>query len=123
MDSRHRRRLRRISGAAIAAGAVMAGVLMAASQERGRDAVPADVVRNEMLVTFRPGVSDTEAGGIIKQTGAEIVGAPMVAGRIFHIRVPDQRRYNEVERQLRASSAVQATEPVQVVKIPPGENR
>jgi len=93
------------------------------AQEASKPMTSQDVVPNEMLVTFGPAVSEADATATIRSAGVEMIGPPMVGGRVFHVRVLDPSKFSQIAETLRNAPGVLATEAVQVVRVPPMPKR
>ena len=76
-------------------------------------------VANELLVKFATGISRANAEEILQRAGAQMIGAPTLDGRLFHVRVPDVSAVSAVKANLERVSGVEYVEPVQTVTIQP----
>jgi hypothetical protein len=75
-----------------------------------------DRVANELLVKFSAQVSESRARETIQRLGAQIVGAPMLSGSVFHIRFTNSQSSSDIRTALEKTDGVEYTEPVYTVR-------
>ena len=92
---------------------------VATSQQGGTGMSQPTAVANELLVKFATGISRANAEEILQRAGAQMIGAPALDGRLFHVRVPDVSAVSAVKAKLESVSGVEYVEPVQTVTIQP----
>ena len=105
--------------AATSAILLMIAAPVAMSQQGGSGLSQQDQVPNELLVKFAVGVSTAQATETIQRTGAQIVGAPVLEGRLFHVRAPDPSLLAAVKSALAGAPGVEYVEAVHTVTIEP----
>jgi hypothetical protein len=110
--------------AAVSALAMMIALPMVSAQPEGRNVnQPGQQVPNELLMKVAAGVSRGQAQEIVQRAGGQIIGDPVLDGRLFHIRVTDAGSLAMVKAALERASGVEYVETVPVVSIPPTPNR
>lgn len=76
-------------------------------------------IPNELMVKFTASVSASQAREIIQRAGAQVVGDPILDGRLFHVRTSDSRQLADVKHALESAPGVEYVESNQTVSIPP----
>jgi hypothetical protein len=107
------------SAAGISALLLVVAPPMAVSQQGGGGVVHPNIIPNELLVKFAPGVSRANAEEILQRAGTQTIGAPSLEGRLFHVRVPDANAVVAVKTALERVPSVEYVEAVQTVTIQP----
>jgi hypothetical protein len=100
----------------------MALIALAVSMPAGIVAASAPALpdfRNELLVKFAADITEAQARESIRRVGAEVIGNPVLAGRLFHIRLRDAASAQSARVALEAVPGVEYVEPVQPVSILP----
>lgn len=116
---RHRRIAGGLSATALSGLLMTAGTSMTMSQQGRSGSNPPTSIPNELLVKFTAGVSPAHARETIQRAGAQVVGDPVLEGRLFHVRTSDPSSAAAVKATLESATGVEYVEPVQPVSIPP----
>jgi hypothetical protein len=90
-----------------------------AMSQQGGSVLNQDQVPNELLVKFAVGVSTAQATETIQRTGAQIIGAPVLDGRLFHVRTSDPSLLAAVKSALAGAPGVEYVEAVYTVRTEP----
>jgi hypothetical protein len=109
---------RTASAGALAALLATAAPFSAISQQGGSVVNQPNQIPNELMVKFAAGISPQQARETIQRTGAQIVGEPVLEGRLFHVRTADSTALATVKGTLRGAPGVEYVENVQGVSIP-----
>jgi hypothetical protein len=94
---------------------LVAAAPMAVAQQGGGGVNQPNVVPNELLVKFAAGVSPAQAQESIQRAGAQVVGAPVLDGRLFHVRTSDPSSLAAAKSALEQAAGVEYVEPVHTV--------
>lgn|GEM_PF-4740742 len=112
-----------VSAAGISALLLMVAPPMAVSQQAGGGATQPNTVANELLVKFVAGVSPANAAEILQRAGAQVVGAPTLEGRLYHVRLPDPSVLSTVKSALEKTPGVEYVELVGTVTTMPKDSK